>query len=189
MGLKNYTSWQTWKEAPIFLTGRIGVDKRLAKETTFDNPRFLLFPCTGCRDMSNEHTLTASLILLLRFLCNNALNYIHLSQPRKTETEPTAVKWWKESNMTIKGVHSLQKYARNSWCHILLVSNLNDTLWVKCVESYNSIIPSNKQLHIVLIHTAVRFALFRCSLRFQNSFITLLQYFGCHTIHNSQRFH
>jgi hypothetical protein len=92
MTTKNYTSWQTWKEAPIFLTGRIGVDKRLAKETTFDNPRFLLFSCSGRRDMSNEHTLTASLILLLRFLCNSALNYIQLSQPQKTETEPTAVK-------------------------------------------------------------------------------------------------
>jgi len=108
LGLKNYTSWQTWKEAPIFLTGRIGVDKRLAKETTFDNPRFLLFSCSGGKDMSNELTLTASLILLLRFLCNNAVNYIHLSQPRKTEIEPTAVKCWKESNMTIKGAHSLQ---------------------------------------------------------------------------------
>jgi len=108
LGLKNYTSWQTWKETPIFLTGRIGVDKMLAKETTFDNPRFLLFSCPGGKDMSNEHTLTASLFLLLRFLCNNAVNYIHLSQPRKTETEPTTVKCWKESNMTIKRAHSLQ---------------------------------------------------------------------------------
>jgi hypothetical protein len=108
LGLKNYTSWQTWKEAPIFLTGRIGVDKRFAKETTFDKPRFLLFSCLGGKDMSNENTLTASLILLLRFPCNNAVNYIHLSQPSKTETEPTADKWWNESNLTIKGAHSLQ---------------------------------------------------------------------------------
>jgi len=108
LGLKNYTLWQTWKEAPIFLTGRIGVDKMLAKETTFDNPRFLLFSCSGGKDVSSEHTLTASLILLLRFLCNNVVNYFHLSQPRKTETEPTAVKCWKESNMTMKRVHSFQ---------------------------------------------------------------------------------
>jgi hypothetical protein len=105
--LKNYILWQTWKEAPIFLTGRIGVDKRLAKETTFDNLRFLLFSCSGGKDMSNEHTLTASLILLLRFLCNNAVNYIHLSQPRKTVTETITVKCWKQSNMTIKGAHRL----------------------------------------------------------------------------------
>lgn len=109
LGLKNYTSWQTWKEAPIFLTGRIGVVKRLAKETTFDNPRFLLFSCSGGKDTSNEHTSTASLILLLRFLCNNAVNYIQLThKPRKTEIELTAVKCWKESNITIKGAHSLQ---------------------------------------------------------------------------------
>lgn len=107
--LKNYISWQTWKEAPIFLIGRIGVDKRLAKETTFDNPRFLLLSCSCGKDMSNEHTLTASLIRLLRFLCNNAINCTHLSQqPRKTETKPFAVKCWKDSNMTIKGAHSLQ---------------------------------------------------------------------------------
>jgi len=108
LGLKNNTSWQTWKEAPIFLTGRIGVDKMLAKETTFDNPRFLLFSCSGGKDMSNGHTLTASLILLLRFLCNNAVNYTHLSQPRKRETEPTAVKCWRESNITNKRAHSPQ---------------------------------------------------------------------------------
>lgn len=97
LGLKNYTLWQTWREAPIFLTGRIGVDKRLAKETTFDNLRFLLFSCSGATDMSNEHTLTVSLILLLRFLCNNAVNDIHLSQwPRKIQTQPSAVKHWKK---------------------------------------------------------------------------------------------
>jgi hypothetical protein len=73
-------TWQTWREAPIFLIGRIGVDKRLARETTFDNPRFLLFSGSGAKGMSNEHTLTASLFLLLRFLYNNAVNYHQISK-------------------------------------------------------------------------------------------------------------
>jgi hypothetical protein len=51
------------------------VDKRLAKEATLDNLRLLLFPGSEAKDVSNEHTLTASLFLLLRFLCNNAVNY------------------------------------------------------------------------------------------------------------------
>jgi hypothetical protein len=52
----------------------------LAKAATSDNLRLLLCSGSGAKDVSNEHTLTAALLFLLRFLYNNAVNYLPLQE-------------------------------------------------------------------------------------------------------------